>query len=121
MYFQTKEKNLVATDTKELDTTISALEGDLTSLSPKTAVSNITEWQDKLEKSDNAGLKHIATELGHLKTHLSSGKLDGKVIGASLTKLGTETTKAAKDAEGAVATKLEKLGGLLSKAGKSLS
>lgn len=106
--------------TSDLDTTIGALQGGLTSVNPATAVSVISNWQQQLQGSSDSTLKSIAEDLGDLKDQLTSGNLDGKAIGAVLTRLGSKTATAAASADGQVASKLQTLGKLLSGAGSSL-
>lgn len=104
--------------TSELDTTLNALQGGLTSISPSAAVSNIEGWHKTLS---DAGLTDIADDLAELKNLLTSGNLDGKAIGPVLSRLGSKTTDSASGAPEAAMGKLQKLGSTLSSAGKSLS
>ena len=104
----------------ELDGTISALSGGITSLSPTTAVSNIEGWESQLQATGKPELTSIASDLGALRAELTSGKLDGSAIGKLLTKLGGATTSVAGSAEAASQSKLSTLGGLLTKAGSAL-
>lgn len=105
----------------EIDTTIDALNGDLTAIKPENAVEVISAWRRSLSHSSKDGLKQIADDLGELKDELTSGTLDGKKIGALLKRLGKETTAAAKDADDSVSAKLAQLGQLLTKAGNGLA
>lgn len=104
----------------ELDGTISALQGGITSLSPTTAVSNIESWESQLQASGDPKLSGIAADLNALKAELTSGKLDGSAIGQLLSKLGTATTDVAGQAEASSQSKLTTLGSLLTKAGSAL-
>ncbi len=104
----------------ELDSTISALNGGITTLSPSVAVSNIEGWESQLHSSGKPELTSIATDLGALRQQLTSGKLDGSAIGQLLSKLGKETTSVAGGAEAASKDKLTTLGSLLTKAGSAL-
>ena len=104
----------------ELDGTIDALSGGLTSLSPTTAVSNIEGWETQLQATGKPELTSIAEDLGALRAELTSGKLDGSAIGKLLTKLGSATTSVAGSAEAASQSKLSTLGSLLTKAGSAL-
>lgn len=110
-------KDAVGGGSSELDGTISALQGGLTSLSPAAAVSNIEGWQQKLS---GLGATDIANDLGELKALLTSGNLDGKAIGAVLTKLGSKTTASASGAPAADMGKLQQLGSMLSGVGQTL-
>lgn len=102
----------------DLDATLGALQGGLTAVSPAAAVSNIEGWQQKLS---GLGLTDVASDLGELKSLLTSGNLDGKQIGAVLTRLGEKTSASASGAPAAETSKLQQLGSVLSAAGKSLS
>lgn len=98
----------------DLDGTIAALKGGLTSLPAEAAVANIESWQQQLEGTP------ASKTLGELKAALS-GQTGGKSIGALLSELGTQTSSAAGGASGDAATKLKQLGEALSQAGTSLS
>lgn len=104
----------------ELDSTIDALGGNLTSIKPESAVDVISTWRRSLSHSSNEELKSIADELGELKDELTSGSLDGKKIGKLLKSLGKNTTAAARDADAQYADKIKQLGQLLTKAGGAL-
>ncbi|MBC8160032.1 MAG: hypothetical protein H7Z42_02345 [Roseiflexaceae bacterium] len=110
-------KNMVGGGSSDLDDTIGALQGGLTSISPTAAVSNIDGWQQKLS---GLGLTDVASDLGELKGLLTSGNLDGKKIGAVLTRLGEKTSASASQAPAADMPKLQQLGSMLSGAGKTL-
>jgi len=99
----------------DLDSTISALQGGLTSLPPEAAVSNIESWQQQLQGTE------LATALEQLKGALTSGSADGQSIGQLLAQLGAQTSSSASDASGDAASKLQQLGQLLTQAGSSLS
>ena len=107
-----------ASSTTELDQTISALQGGLTSVPPATAVSVIDSFY---QQAQDLGASEIASNLSSLKQLLTSGNATGPEIGQVLTQLGSQTTSAASSADGAVSGKLQQLGQLLSEAGKSLS
>ena len=102
--------------TADLDSTISALKGGLTSLPAEAAVANIESWQQQLKDA----APEVASALGELKTALSSGNASGSSIGAILTKLGTQTSGAGTSAGGAAGKQLQDLGQMLSQAGSSL-
>ena len=104
----------------ELDGTISALSGGITSLSPATAVSNIESWESQLQATGDPKLSGIAADLNALKAELTSGKLDGAAIGQLLVQLGTATSDVAGQADEANQSKLTTLGSLLTKAGSAL-
>lgn len=98
----------------DLDSTISALQGGLTSLPPEAAVSNIESWQQQLQGTETASI------LEQLKTALTSGSASGQSVGQLLTQLGTQTSSSASDASDDAANKLHQLGQLLTQAGGSL-
>ena len=102
-----------------LDQTVTALEGGLTSLSPSAATSNIDSWIETLGGNESLGT--ITDGLRDLKDALTSTPLDGARIGGLLTQLGAQTTSAASTADGASSAQVNRLGSLLSQAGKSLT
>ncbi len=104
-----------------LDSTIEALQGDVTQMDGRTARS-VEGWITLLDDSGNNDLKPIADGLRSLQTELGKEKLNGGAIGRILSKLGEQTSSAASAAEDKdVNSKLKNIGSLLSKAGKSLS
>ena len=111
-------QGMMSGGTPEVDDTISALQGGITSLSPAAAVGNIDMWHEKLS---GLGLSDIASDLGELKTALTSGNLDGKQIGAIMSRVGQKTMDSASQAPAADMPKLQQLGSMLSGVGKTLS
>lgn len=106
--------------TADLDATISALQGGLTSLPPEAAVSNLDSWQQQLQGTP--GAEPIASGLAELKTALSNGGASGQSVAALLTELGTQTASASTNAtDSAIASKLQQLGQMLTQAGSSLA
>lgn len=103
-----------STQTADLDSTIAALQGGLTSLPPEAAVSNIESWQHQLQGTE------IAETLGKLKVALTGGG-GGESIGKILAELGSQTSAAGGSAAGDAASKLNQLGQALSQAGGSIS
>ncbi len=108
---------MTAASTSELDQTISALQGGLTSVPPATAVSVIDSFEKQVS---SLGATQIATDLSQLKELLTSGSATGPAIGKVLSQLGEQTTSAASGADATVSSKLRQLGQLLADAGKSL-
>lgn len=100
------------TQSVDIDSTIAALQGGLTSVPPEAAVSVIESWQQQLQGTE------IAETLGQLKLALTSG--GGGNVASILADLGSQTTAAAGSANGEPASKLQKLGQLLSQAGDSI-
>jgi hypothetical protein len=103
-----------------LEATVTYLEGLPTGTSTDSAVANVDAWEQKLRAEGKAEWKTIADELSILKSCLTSGKLDGKVISQSLLKLGDLTTKSAENADRSISDDLRKLGGWLTKLGNTL-
>ncbi|HEY9845208.1 MAG TPA: hypothetical protein V6D03_03335 [Candidatus Caenarcaniphilales bacterium] len=98
----------------DLDSTISALQGGLTSVPPEAAISNIESWQQQLQGTE------IASALEQLKTALTSGNASGQSVGQLLAQLGKQTADSASGASGDAANKLQQLGQILTQAGSSL-
>ncbi len=92
----------------------------LTSFTISAAVKNIEGWEAKLQDVEAPGAKAIVKDLEKLKTHLQSDNLDGKAIGALVTKLGKETVALAKHGEGDQAEKIKSLGEALVHAAEKL-
>ncbi len=103
--------------TADLNSTISALQGGLTSLPPEAALANIESWQEQLK----GAAPEVASALGELKTALSSGNASGQSIAQVLKKLGTQTSDAGKSAGGDAGSQLQQLGQMLTQAASSLS
>lgn len=101
-----------STRTVDLDTTISALQQELTSIPTDQAMTIIDSWQQQLQGTD------IAEDLGELKQALSSG--NAPAIANILTDLGEDTAASASNAPAEVANKVEQLGRLLEQKGNTL-
>ncbi|MDX2140621.1 MAG: hypothetical protein SF123_21240 [Chloroflexota bacterium] len=112
---------MATSQAERLDNTIEALSGDVTQMDGRTARS-IEGWISLLDDSGNSSLKPVADNLRKLQTELGKNNLNGGAIGKILSQLGEQTTKSAKSADdNDVAKKIQQIGELLSKAGKSLS
>ncbi|MDB9540178.1 hypothetical protein NWP22_06815 [Anabaenopsis tanganyikae CS-531] len=96
----------------DLDSTISALQTDLTSIPTDQAMAIINTWQQQLSGTD------LAEDLGELKEALLSG--DAASIADILVDLGEDTQSAAANATGNIADKVQRLGEMLCQAGNSL-
>ncbi len=105
---------------KKIDSTIELFQGKLSEVAIKQGAKMIGKWQVDLEKAEFSGAKTIHTDLTKLRRHLEGDEPDGATIGGLLVKLGGSTGRAAKQAKGASASKLESLGQTLVKAGESL-
>lgn len=101
----------------DLDTTISALDGDLTSVSPGTAAAAIDGWIGRLHA---AGMPELVATLTDLKAALTGGIPDGTTIGPLLTRLGTQTSDVSDNADPDTAEKLQRLASLLTTAGGAM-
>lgn len=100
----------------DLDNTLSALQGGLTSLPPEAAVANIESWQQQLKDA----APEVASTLGELKSALTGGGASGSSVGQLLAKLGSQASSAGASAGGDAGKKLQQLGETLTKAGGSL-
>ena len=105
---------------ERIDSLTEELEGDLTSIDTDTALSAIDEWYNLIHKSESENLKEIANGLKQLKQLLKRSNAKGADIGEVLTHLGEQTQEAAKEAARGLKGPIQRLGKLLSKAGKSL-
>lgn len=101
--------------TSQLDATINALQGGLTSAAGA-ASSNISSWIQTLQ--GNPQLSGISSELQKLDDAISSG--DSSTIASSLDTLGQHTTRAASSATPESQDKLMQLGQALSSAASQL-
>lgn len=106
--------------TPGLQETIQALQGGLTALPAEAAVENIDGWREALAGSNNPLAREVYTDLGELKTELTSGSIDGERVGVLLVDMGIATQRLSISAEGETAAGLSQLGGLLTDAGYSL-
>ncbi len=86
--------------------TISALKKGVTSLTVDAAVKNIEMWEKELASVNGASA--IVADLGKLKTALHAKTPDSKSLKELMTKLSTETKKAAANA-GAKKEQVEEL------------
>ena len=105
----------MADSTSQLDATINALKGGLSSAAGA-AGPNIQGWIQTLK--GNSQLSGISSELEKLNSAISSG--DSSTISSSLSTLGEHTTKAASSATPDSKDKLMQLGQALSSAASQL-
>jgi hypothetical protein len=101
-----------ATKNVDLDSTISALQQDLSSIPTDQAIAIINNWQNQLSGTD------LAEDLGQLKEAILSG--DTNAIADLLVDLGEDSQSAAANATGDVANKVQRLGEMLCEAGNAL-
>ncbi len=102
----------------DLDATLDALKNGVTSLSPPAALRSIDSWKAALSETGKPELTAIADGLAKLKAELTSGRLNGAAIGHLLVQLGAQTSAAGQAANH---EKVTRLGGLLGRAGQSLT
>jgi hypothetical protein len=110
-----------STNEVALEATVTYLEGLPTGTSTKSAIDNISGWEQKLREGNKPEWNTIADELNTLKKLLTSGSLEGKPISQSLIRLGELTRQTALNADKSIADDLQKLGGWLIKIGKSIT
>ena len=106
-----------ASQPADLGSTISALQGGLTSLLASASVANIESWQQQLQ----GAAPEIASSLGELKSLLSSGSANAQTIAQALKKLGTQVSAAGTSTGGDAGSQVQQLGQMLTQAASSLS
>lgn len=99
----------------DIDSTIAALQGGLTSIPPEAAVSTIEAWQQQLQGTA------IAETLGQLKMALTGGGGGVSGVRQLLIDLGSQAETAAGSATGGDASKLQQLAKVLSDVSNSIS
>ncbi len=107
-------------DSQQLDSLLSTLEGDLTTLDNDAVLGLLDEWYGSVHKAKEPEIKEIATGLKELKQLLKSGKATGHEIGEVLIEIGEQTISVASDTDKELKTPLHKLGKQLTKVGSSL-
>jgi ABC-type transporter Mla subunit MlaD len=106
---------------EQIDALVDTLEGgDLSAIETDAALATIDHWYTALHKSEDETLKQIADGLKQLKQTLKGGKADSSKVAEALTELGEQTTQAGGNAAKGFKRPIQRLGKLLSKAGKSL-
>lgn len=108
---------MATTNTAHFDTTVEMLEEHVKKESITGVSTSISSWIKTL--SSHKEFKGIAADLEDLKEAVS--KKDGKKIVDLMTKLGSETTKAAEGAEDGQSQKIKTLGKALTTAAKGIS
>ncbi len=104
---------------EQIDSLVENLEGDLTKIDTEAALNGIDTWYSLLHKSEDENLKAIANGLKQLKQLLKRSNPKGADIGEVLTQLGEQTQEAANSAGRGLKGRIQKLGKVLSKVGKS--
>lgn len=104
----------MATQNIDIDTTISTLQQDLTSIPVEQAIAVIDAWKQQLQGSD------LAEDLEQLKLALTRGTNDGSTIAEILAQLSEDTSDASDNVSREVAPKVQQLAQMLSQAAESL-
>ena len=107
----------MATTNTHFDTTVEILEEHVKKESTTGISTSISSWIKTL--SEHKEFKGIASDLEDLKEAVS--KKEGKKIVELMTKLGSDTTKAAEQAEDGQSQKVKALGKALTTAAKGIS
>ncbi len=102
----------------QLQQTLDAAQGGLTSIDPATAAANVRSWQATLSGANFPGAQQLNSDLSQLATALESGDLTG--AGPLLSRLGSSTSSAASAAPSEDQDGLQQLGSALSDAGSQL-
>ncbi|GAB3542482.1 hypothetical protein [Spirosoma fluminis] len=80
-----------AKSTDLLDSTMSVLEGDISTETPQTGTGIIDQWLEQLRRSDNT--TEIIDSLERVKTQLKSDQINAKELSGLLETLATQTTE----------------------------
>lgn len=105
---------------KEIDSLLKILQGDLTSIDTNAALEAIDEWHKVLQKTKDRDVKELASGLKELKQLLKGGKASGHDIGEALIHVGDQTIELSSDTDKELKASVQKLGKQLTKAGNSL-
>lgn len=104
-----------------LDAAIKLLTGDLAQETERAGLDNqFQRWIEDLKAANNPAFHQLVVDLQALKAHFGSGTLDTDVIAPLLARLGTQTTQAANFAEGNTASRVAKLGEVLTTVAQQL-
>jgi hypothetical protein len=74
-----------------LDSTMSVLEGDISTETPQNGTGIIDQWLEQLRRSDNT--TEITNTLEQVKTQLKSDQINAKELSGLLETLATQTTE----------------------------
>jgi hypothetical protein len=109
------------TPERDIDQTIAALEGGVTTLNPDTGASIARTWMESLRQSDLPNLHHVADLLEQLEGGLRADRLDNRTIGDLMVRLGEGTRTAANEVDDArIMPRLDRLATVLTAAGRTL-
>ncbi|AFY96111.1 hypothetical protein [Chamaesiphon minutus] len=132
---ETKAKKKSATSTKSTDSQSTddsegsaqiaslsqALQGDLSTLDPDTALETIDTFHSLLKQSKQPEAKELASGLKDLQKLLKRKEPSGHELGDLIVHLGEQTIEIAGDVDKGLKTPLQQLGKQLTKIGRSLS
>ena len=105
----------------QVDAVVSAAQSGLTKLPGTAAISAIDPLREKLHNSGNPSLESIADDLDELRDKRSDTPINGREVGAVLSRVGPKVTTVAGTPEaGAAKARLTELGSLLTRAGRQL-
>ena len=105
-----------------LDGAVGILTGDLPEEASRAGLDNhFQRWIEDLKDASNPELHQIVVDMQELKAHFGGGSIDKEVVSRLLSRLGTNTSKAAVFAENPnTAERITKLGEALSAAAKQV-
>ena len=104
---------------EQIESLTEELEGDLTKINTEGALKGIDTWYSLLHKSEDKNLQAIANGLKELKQVLKRSNAKGADIGEVLIQLGEQTQESADSAGRGLKGRIQKLGKVLAKVGKS--
>lgn len=105
---------------KQLDDTIAALQGDLTSIDPASAIDLLERWQAVLADAEEEGAEDLASLLVQLQSELENEEPSAALIAELLAQLSSSTQDLADSVDDEAAGKLQLLADLLGDAGDNL-
>lgn len=106
---------------QKLESLSEALQGDLSSIDPDTALKMIDELHGLVHQSKQPEAKEIATGLKELQKQLKRKEPSGHELGELIGHLGEQTSEIAAGAEKELKAPLQRLGKQLVKVGRSLA
>lgn len=116
---QSNNENTQKDPSKEIDSLLNILQGDLNSIDTNAALEAIDEWHKLLQKTKDPDVKELASGLKELKQLLKGGKASGHDIGEALIHVGEQTIELSSDTDKELKASVQKLGKQLTKAGNS--
>jgi uncharacterized protein YukE len=110
-----------AQESEKITSLLQALQGDLSTLDPDTALASIESFQSLLKQSKQPEAKELASGLKELQKLLKRTEPSGHELGELIGHLGEQTIEIAADADKSLKTPLQHLGKQLTKIGRSLA